>query len=250
MEKWKLLIKRVQEQADAGMEPARLLVTVQLLQEELMRLTGGEPVISKSSSVTVMLPGFRRTPDLLKSLAEEEQPEATTAGGSLPAETDAPAKVYSTVNEPVPAAPAPPVENKMESPREVWRLDPVLETPTLAHQDEIKELNELMGRLNGESLNDRLKVNAERNDISSFLTETPVRDLKKAIGINDRFLFVNELFRGDEDMYERSVRTINNFRILAEAEYWIERELTVKLGWDVNSGTVREFYKLVKRRFS
>ena len=33
-------------------------------------------------------------------------------------------------------------------------------------------------------------------------------------------------------MYERSIKTINNFRILPEAEYWMERELKIKLGWD------------------
>ncbi len=35
-------------------------------------------------------------------------------------------------------------------------------------------------------------------------------------------------------MYERSIKTINAFRILPEAEYWMERELKVKLGWDEN----------------
>lgn len=132
--------------------------------------------------------------------------------------------------------------------KEVWILDPVLETPTLAHQDEIKELNEMMGKISTESLNDRLKN--VRADISSALKEAPVRDLKKAIGVNDRFLYLNELFRGDVDMYERSIKTINNFRILPEAEYWIERELKIKLGWDVNSAAVAQFNQLVKRRFA
>jgi hypothetical protein len=51
-------------------------------------------------------------------------------------------------------------------------------------------------------------------------------------------------------MYERSLKTINGFRILPEAEYWMERELKVKLGWDENNPTTRHFYQLVKRRFS
>jgi hypothetical protein len=51
-------------------------------------------------------------------------------------------------------------------------------------------------------------------------------------------------------MYERSIKTINSFRILPEAQYWIERELKVKLGWDENKESTRHFYQLVKRRFS
>ena len=67
-----------------------------------------------------------------------------------------------------------------------------------------------------------------------LLQDTPIRDLKKAISINDRHRFIHELFRGDETMYERSIKTINNFNIYAEAEYWIQRELKLKLGWDAN----------------
>lgn len=63
-------------------------------------------------------------------------------------------------------------------------------------------------------------------------------------------LFLSELFRGDETMYERSLKTINNFRIYPEAEYWIERELKVKLGWDENKEAVKQFRHLVRRRFS
>ena len=63
-------------------------------------------------------------------------------------------------------------------------------------------------------------------------------------------MFVNELFRGDENMYERCIKTINNFKIYPEAEYWITRELSVKLGWNTESAVTQEFYQLVKRRFS
>jgi len=68
--------------------------------------------------------------------------------------------------------------------------------------------------------------------------------------VNDKFVFISELFRGDEQMYERSIKTINTFHILAEAEYWMNRELKVKLGWNDNKETVQHFYQLVRRRFS
>lgn len=80
--------------------------------------------------------------------------------------------------------------------------------------------------------------------------QTPIKDLKKAIDVNERFQFVNELFRGDEAMYERSIKTINSFRIRPEAEFWIQRELKVKLGWDDQSPTVKKFMNLVNRRFA
>ena len=81
-----------------------------------------------------------------------------------------------------------------------------------------------------ESLNDRLKE--EKIELAHVLKDTPIKDLRKGIGINDRFTFVNELFRGDEAMYERSIKTINAFNILSEAEYWIYRELSFKFAWN------------------
>ena len=73
--------------------------------------------------------------------------------------------------------------------------------------------------------------------------------MKKAIGINDQYLFINELFRGDQTMYERSIKTINSFNIYGEAELWIKRELKLKLGWNEDSDVVQLFDQLVRRRF-
>ncbi|MDB5191177.1 MAG: hypothetical protein JWQ96_740 [Segetibacter sp.] len=124
----------------------------------------------------------------------------------------------------------------------------VMEVPTLAHQDKvIYELNDTLFN-EPSSLNDKLKEeNIERG---SLLQAAPIRDLKKAISINDRHRFIHELFRGDETMYERSIKTINSFNIFPEAEYWIQRELKVKLGWDLKNQMVAVFDQLVKRRFS
>jgi hypothetical protein len=130
-----------------------------------------------------------------------------------------------------------------------WPFDHFAEKPidrfTLSQR--AREVNDVIGS-SATSLNDKLK--SEVADLKSALNDTPVRDLKKAIGVNDRYVFINQLFRGDEVMYERSLKTINGFRILPEAEYWMERELKVKLGWDENREATRHFYQLVKRRFS
>lgn len=130
-----------------------------------------------------------------------------------------------------------------------WPFDHFAEKPTdrFTLSQRSREVNDVIGS-SATSLNDKLK--SEVADLKSALNDTPVRDLKKAIGVNDRYVFINQLFRGDEVMYERSLKTINGFRILPEAEYWMERELKVKLGWDENREATRHFYQLVKRRFS
>jgi hypothetical protein len=134
--------------------------------------------------------------------------------------------------------------------RGTWPFDPLAEKPTdrFTLSQKTREINDVIGNNGTSSLNEKLK--SDIVELKSALNDTPVRDLRKAIGINDRYVFINQLFRGDEVMYERSLKTINGFRILPEAEYWMERELKVKLGWDENREATRHFYQLVKRRFS
>lgn len=110
-----------------------------------------------------------------------------------------------------------------------------------------KELNELVGK-QSPSLNDTLRKN--NLEVGEKLSGAGINDLKSAIGINDKFQFIQELFRGDHNMYERSLKTINEAASLQDAEYWIERELKIKLGWDESDQLVKQFYSLVRKRFS
>ena len=119
------------------------------------------------------------------------------------------------------------------------------EAPTLAQQKDKKEVFELNTSGYGEevSLNDKLKAN-NAPELASKLQEEPIHDLRKAININDRYQFISELFRGDETMYERSIKTINSFNVYQEANYWIQREMIYKLGWDDNNPVVKHFNQL------
>ena len=112
------------------------------------------------------------------------------------------------------------------------------------------DLNETIGKQNeASSINDQLRQ-GEAELFDSLADNSPIKDLRKAISVNDKFAFINELFRGDEAMYNRSIKTVNNFSIYPEAEFWIRRELKTKLGWDEKSDIVKYFDHMVKRRFN
>ena len=226
-----------------------MLQTVRLLEAELATLSNQAAAARTSAKVAVMMPSSMKIYTGQAAMQELK----TASAGAATASVAAPA-VASTGPASVPPAPEirlaldpgnPPRPAKDE--RGPWPYNPLAEIPTLAHQQKPRELNDVIGS-NGSSLNDRLKSNVL--ELKSALNDTPVRDLKKAIGVNDRFVFISQLFRGDEAMYERSLKTINSFRILPEAEYWMERELKVKLGWDETRDATKQFYQLVKRRFS
>ncbi len=228
MERIELLISRLKEQFEQNTDPSILLGTVQLLQFELTKLSSQKVQNLGTAKVAVMLPAAT---GISAEVAEEYSKYA-------------PKPIVEDKKEPIVEQDV--VSSVKKNGQLDMLFDPMMEIPTLSHQPKEKERNDTAE--NTESLNDRLKE--KKTEVMEKLKDSPVKDLRKAVGINDRFVFINDLFRGDEAMYERSIKTINSFSIYAEAEYWITRELKVKLGWDKNSAVVQHFDQLVKRRFS
>ena len=242
MERVQVLIDKLIQQKQNNDSAAQMLITVQMLQNELFQLQ--MQAAAPASRIAVVMP--------MNRIIETPQPEIASV------EEEKKVEEILVKNDSVLHNPAPGTEINNERPEEEHKIffslkedddhsfDPMKETPTLLHQRE-KEIHEVIAHQK-ESLNDKLKQ--EKTELGHVLKDSPVKDLRKAIGINDRFVFVQELFRGDEVMYERSIKTINNFQILQEAEYWINRELKVKLGWNDSKEIVQHFYQLVRRRFS
>ena len=245
MERVETLCDQLREQLSANATAVELLLTVQMLQSELLHLkaTGGEA--TTASAVAFNMPVSFETPN--QPPVETNEPEEKIVEMLLIDEAEVEAELEE-IKKNAEARNQISIQNKPP-----MLFDPVEDTPTLVHQQPglakpKKELHESIGADGADSLNDKLRQH--KTELSDALQDAPIKDLKKAIGINDRFLFINELFRGDEVMYERSIKTINGFSIYPEAEYWIKRELKLKLGWDDKNTVVKQFDQLVKRRFS
>jgi|SRR5690242_1887336 len=173
---------------------------------------------------------------------------SVTLPGGIPGE-------ISATTSPAPAAiPPPPPPELKENPRYApSRIIPrhAEKAPQPAAggfgTPDAKELNEVM---TGEqpSLNDRLRQ--QQTELAEKLSESPVKDLRNAIGINDKFQFIQELFRGDKDMYDRSITMINSFATQQEALFWMQRELKARLNWQEENEVMKSFYSIVKKRFS
>lgn len=255
MERVRDLIQKLQEQSAQNDAPHALLTTVRQLAAELEALAPATAA-SPNGRVAVMLPaGFIPKTELPLEIREAAASEATLLQTPAPPpepvvrqepetlepETPKPVSAEASTGKPETVKPETPKPASLKPELPFNALDDV---PTLAQQ--AKEVHQLHDP--GTSLNDRLRT--AEPELATKLTGGPIKDLRKGIGVNDRYLFVSELFRGDEAMYERSIKTINAFSIFPEAEYWINRELKVKLGWDEAAPTVRHFYALVSRRFS
>jgi len=78
----------------------------------------------------------------------------------------------------------------------------------------------------------------------------PLNDIKKAIGINERFLFANVLFNGDMNAFSKAVEELNHLESISDAIRLMDEELSSKYHWNEEDETVVAFKTLVSRRFS
>jgi hypothetical protein len=237
MERIGVLINKLKEQYEQNADAVQLQITLQMLHSELLHQQAKGYSNLSSSKVSVTMP---KSMQGHFARGEFEEKPADNVIPSVAHQTKQPVHEIPAVK--YEEKPAVAVKPQINMAFEI----PAVDIPTLAHQPGAREINDIVATVN-KSLNDQL--GSGNTELGETLKETPIKDLRKAIGINDRFVFVNELFRGDEAMYERSIKTINAFAIYPEAEYWINRELKVKIGWNENKEAVKHFYQLVKRRF-
>ncbi|MBC7651468.1 MAG: hypothetical protein H7101_06950 [Deinococcales bacterium] len=232
MERVNVLINRLQEQLHEQAATDNLLITAQMLVIELQQ----KHLQKTNSKVAVTMPYIHvevyTNPAVVTSILEIPQPldtEDFIADEEIVAKEEAVAYKKTNFFE------------------DAFTI-PTLPTAAFNNQKEVYELNTTMVIAEEESIN--TKWQDKQVEVATVLERAPIKDFRKAININDRYLFINDLFRGDEAMYERSLKTIQGFSILPEATFWIQRELKLKLGWVEGSPAVKLFDQLVSRRFS
>lgn len=77
------------------------------------------------------------------------------------------------------------------------------------------------------------------------LAGIPVKDLRSAISMNDRILFINTLFNEDSNLYQDVVRKINGMEHFADAVNFLIPEFK---NWNLDSDVVYRFMMAVRRR--
>lgn len=75
------------------------------------------------------------------------------------------------------------------------------------------------------------------------------KDLKSAVGLNDRFRFVNELFGGNSPEFNTAVNQLESMESMEEAEDYLER-LSGVYQWDKNGPAYEDFIQLVRGFFA
>lgn len=160
-------------------------------------------------------------PEISEAVQEETAPEITatseTAVGDLPAaEEDAPESVFG----------------------ELWGES----KPAPAKKPVPRTLNDV----NAASVHKA--VIDSRPDKPRWYTDIPgseVKDVRSAISLNDRVLFICGLFRDDSMLFQDVVNRINSFPTLEKAVEYLSETFPE---WDIYSDNVHRFMMAVRRK--
>lgn len=98
-----------------------------------------------------------------------------------------------------------------------------------------------------ETLGERLQQEQDPT-LADKLQHGTVNSLQSAIGINDKFLFVNELFNGSMEKYNRSIENLDDLKTLNGALIYLN-ELRIELQWNSSNEAYKKLLELVHRKF-
>lgn len=167
---------------------------------------------------------------------EVKQPEPETEPEPV-AEVQAPQPVPEPEPEPVAELEKPQPEPK---PQAAFHVDDEEEEVSYKHENKEPEkpsLNDRFKRDEGEELGYRVGYKVGRN-------------LKDMIDLSEKFEYARELFNGDTDYFERTLRYLNSCKDLHEAETYVEQEVKSKYNWAGKEKIENKFTRLLRQRFN
>lgn len=199
---------------------------------------------------------------LSDDLNEEEVEVQEQSSGEVKAdEVEAPKEEFVEEQTPVVEPTETEVqENPTEKENPVEEEEPKAEmlTPepsTQPIQDKIK-VDEILKEAESKSevsskpdLNEAFTTDVDTS-LSGQMQKSAIPDLISAIGLNERYLYANDLFDGDMIKFKDAISTLNEFNSKEEALSYFQNTLAVENGWEKDNALAIALQSLVERRFS
>jgi hypothetical protein len=111
--------------------------------------------------------------------------------------------------------------------------------PELVKEEKVLTLNQKMSA--------QLKSSQNNNGAPA---EAPIKDIKSVISLNDKLLFVKDLFNGYSLAYSEAIEIVNRFTSFEEADRFLKTNYVTKNNWEGKKATADKFYALLKRRYA
>ncbi|RYE28693.1 MAG: hypothetical protein EOP48_33230 [Sphingobacteriales bacterium] len=98
------------------------------------------------------------------------------------------------------------------------------------------------------TLNDLLALKGNSSNVEESV-KAPITDLKRSITLNEKLLYIKDLFNGYNLAYSEAIDLINKMPDFKTADSFLKNSYAVKNNWEAKPTTVAQFYELLKQRF-
>lgn len=124
------------------------------------------------------------------------------------------------------------------------------EKPVDQPKEEISSKTQSASEYKNEDQLNELFTFEKVTELSEKLSSAPIKDLMKAMGLNEKFLYIKELFGGDIGNFQSMMNALNEADGLGSAKDHL-KELIIQHEWmDKNKIKIaKDFIKLVRRRY-
>lgn len=165
--------------------------------------------------------------------------------GDLPEEAPAEIAEEAPVEAPAEIVDETPAEAPAEAPVEIAEeapAEPEVELDLFG--EPVLRVNEKLGAGRSRSVGEKME---QKEAWRTAMPGAAVKDVRSAISLNDRVLFIRELFGGDAGLFQKAVDDINAMGSLDEMVAYVNERHP---GWDLDSDTVYRLMMAVRRKLS
>ncbi len=100
------------------------------------------------------------------------------------------------------------------------------------------------------TVNDLLSKSLSQQTVASQFNSRQSKDLKGMISLNDKLLFVRDLFNGYSLAYSEALELLNRFDNFEAADNFLKQNYAPKNHWADKQDVADKFYEILNRRFS
>ena len=188
--------------------------------------------------------------------ADEEDDDDDLPFDDVPAgePVDEPVDIPSEESDDLPEESVIPIPVEEPVAEEPTVTEPAVEEPAVQEQDDDDDLPGFFDVPETVTVASKAAVSAKPtiNDAHSTdqawrkdMPGTPVKDIRSAISLNDRVIFINNLFAQDAQAFVNTLSAINSMASLDEVVEYTAAEYP---HWDLNSDIVYRFMMAVRRK--
>ena len=94
------------------------------------------------------------------------------------------------------------------------------------------------------TVNEENSGKSKKEDVTTQYKTSPIGSIKSALGLNEKFELINQLFKGNKEQFDHTIEVLDAAGSFVEAYNYLEESFE----WDMNDTYVQRLLELIRRK--